>query len=158
MDLQIQPMPAQDEGRMRFLRRRTDAQRRPLRRGVYLLPSLFTMGNMFCGYACVVYAMRGEYETAAPFIGFAFVLDMLDGRIARLTGGESDFGLQFDSLADVISFGIAPAILSLAWGLSSLGRLGWAVGFMFLACAAMRLARFNIQGMAGADKRYFVGM
>jgi CDP-diacylglycerol---serine O-phosphatidyltransferase len=157
MARQIHAMPAQDEGRLRFLRRRTDAQRRPLRRGVYLLPSLFTMGNLFCGYACVVYAMRGEYETAAPFIGFAFVLDMLDGRIARLTGGESDFGLQFDSLADVISFGIAPAILSFAWGLSSLGRLGWAAGFMFLACAAMRLARFNIQS-AGADKRYFVGM
>jgi CDP-diacylglycerol--serine O-phosphatidyltransferase len=157
MDCKIQPMLPPNEGRLRFLRRRTDAQRRPLRRGVYLLPSLFTMGNMFCGYACVVYAMRGEYETAAPFIGFAFVLDMLDGRIARLTGGESDFGLQFDSLADVISFGIAPAILSFAWGLSSLGRLGWAAGFMFLACAAMRLARFNIQS-AGGDKRYFVGM
>jgi CDP-diacylglycerol--serine O-phosphatidyltransferase len=146
-----------DEGRLRFLRRRTDAERRRLRRGVYLLPSLFTMGNLFCGYACVVYAMRGEYETAAPFIGFAFVLDMLDGRIARLTGGESDFGLQFDSLADVVSFGIAPAIMSFGWGLSSLGRLGWVAGFMFLACAAMRLARFNIQS-AGADKRYFVGM
>jgi CDP-diacylglycerol--serine O-phosphatidyltransferase len=125
---------------------------------VYLLPSLFTMGNMFCGYACVVYAMRGEYETAAPFIGFAFALDMLDGRIARLMGAESEFGVQFDSLADVISFGIAPAVLSFAWGLNSLGRLGWAAGFMFVACAAMRLARFNIQGMSGSDKRYFVGM
>ena len=123
---------------------------------MYLLPSLFTMGNMFCGYACVVYAMRGEYETAAPFIGFAFVLDMLDGRIARLTGGESPFGLQFDSLADVISFGIAPAILSFAWGLAPLGRLGWAASFMWVACAAMRLARFNIQ--SGGDKRFFVGM
>ncbi len=133
-------------------------QRRRFRRGVYLLPSLFTLGNMFCGYACVVYAMRGEYEMAAPFIGFAFVLDVLDGRIARLTGAESAFGLQFDSLADVISFGIAPAILSLAWGLSSLGRLGWAAGFMFVACAAMRLARFNIQSAGGGDKRYFVGM
>jgi CDP-diacylglycerol--serine O-phosphatidyltransferase len=150
-------MLTHEEGRLRFLRQRTDLQRRRFRRGVYLLPSLFTLGNMFCGYACVVYAMRGEYETAAPFIGFAFVLDMLDGRIARLTGAESAFGLQFDSLADVISFGIAPAILSLAWGLSSLGRLGWAVGFMFVACAAMRLARFNIQS-AGGDKRYFVGM
>jgi len=119
---------------------------------------MFTMGNMFCGYACVVYAMRGEYETAAPFIGFAFALDMLDGRIARLTGAESEFGLQFDSLADVISFGIAPAVLSFAWGLSPLGRLGWAAGFMFVACAAMRLARFNIQGMSASDKRYFVGM
>ena len=110
-----------------------------------LLPSLFTLGNMFCGYACIVYAMRGEYETAAPFIGFAIVLDMLDGRIARLTGTASDFGVEFDSLADVISFGIAPAILSFAWGLSPLGRLGWAAGFLFVTAAAMRLARFNIQ-------------
>jgi len=88
-----------DEGRLRFLRRGTERPRHRFRRGVYLLPSLFTMGNMFCGYACVVYAMNKEYETAAPFIGFAYVLDMLDGRIARLTGAESAFGLQFDSLA-----------------------------------------------------------
>src|SRR5580693_3268487 len=158
MDHKIQPMLPQNEGRLRFLRRRTDAERRRLRRGVYLLPSLFTMGNMFCGYACVVYAMRGEYATAAPFIGFAVVLDMLDGRIARLTGTASAFGVEFDSLADVISFGIAPAILSFSWGLQPLGRLGWAAGFMFLSAAAMRLARFNIQSGTGGDKRYFVGM
>jgi CDP-diacylglycerol--serine O-phosphatidyltransferase len=147
------------EGRLRFLRRTTDRQpRRRFRRGVYLLPSLFTIGNMFCGYACVVYAMRGEYETAAPFIGFAIVLDMLDGRIARMTGTDSEFGVQFDSMADVISFGVAPAILAFAWGLSPLGRLGWAAGFMFVTAAAMRLARFNIQSASGGDKRYFVGM
>jgi len=125
---------------------------------VALLPSLFTVANLFCGYACIVYAMRGEYETAAPFIGFAIVLDMLDGRIARLTGTASDFGVEFDSLADVISFGVAPAILSFSWGLSSLGRLGWAAGFLFVTAAAMRLARFNIQSASGGDKRYFVGM
>jgi CDP-diacylglycerol--serine O-phosphatidyltransferase len=125
---------------------------------VYLLPSVFTLGNMFCGYACVVYAMRGEYETAAPFIGFAIVLDMLDGRIARLTGTASDFGVEFDSLADVISFGMAPAILSFAWGLQPLGRLGWAAGFLFVTAAAMRLARFNIQAASSSDKRYFAGM
>jgi CDP-diacylglycerol---serine O-phosphatidyltransferase len=142
--------------RLRFFRRTTDAPRRRFRRGVYLLPSLFTLGNMFCGYACIVFAMRNEFETAAPFIGIAFVLDGLDGRIARLTGGESAFGLQFDSLADIISFGVAPAVLSFTWGLQPLGRLGWAAGFMFVACAAMRLARFNIQ--KGGDKRYFVGM
>src|SRR5437867_4003890 len=113
---------------------------------------------MFCGYACVVYAMRGELETAAPFIGFAIVLDMLDGRIARLTGTASDFGIQFDSMADVISFGVAPAILAFQWGLSPLGRLGWLAGFMFVTAAAMRLARFNIQAAAGGDKRHFVGM
>ena len=146
------------EGRLPFLRRASDRPRRNrLRRGVYLLPSLLTMGNMFCGYACIVYAMRNELETAAPFIGFAIVLDMLDGRIARMTGTTSAFGVEFDSLADVISFGIAPAILSFAWGLSSLGRLGWAAGFLFVAAAAMRLARFNIQS-GGGDKRYFVGM
>src|ERR1700745_1972434 len=131
-------------GRLRFLRQRNGRPRRHLSRGVSILPSLFTLANMFCGYACVVYAMRGEYETAAPFIGFAVVLDMLDGRIARLTGTESDFGIEFDSLADVISFGIAPAVLSFRWGLEPLGRLGWAAGFLFLAAAAMRLARFNI--------------
>lgn len=139
------------------LRRRDDAQEKRVRRGAYLLPSMFTMANMFCGYACIVYAMRGEFKTAAPFIGIAFVLDGLDGRIARMTGGESAFGLEFDSLADVISFGVAPAILSFSWGLQPLGRIGWAAGFLFVAAAAVRLARFNIQS-GSQDKRYFVGM
>ena len=138
-------------------RRRGDEERRRFRRGVYLLPSMFTMANMFCGYACIVYSMRGEFASAAPFIGFAIVLDMLDGRIARLTGSTSAFGLEFDSLADVISFGIAPAILVFAWGLQPLGRLGWAAGFLFVAAAAVRLARFNIQA-GSVDKRYFVGL
>jgi CDP-diacylglycerol--serine O-phosphatidyltransferase len=131
-------------------------RRRRFRRGVYLLPSMFTLANMFCGYACVVYATRGDYETAAPLIGFAIILDMLDGRIARLTGTASPFGVEFDSLADVISFGIAPAILAFSWGMSPLGRLGWAASFLFVTGAAMRLARFNIQGVV--DKRYFAGM
>jgi CDP-diacylglycerol---serine O-phosphatidyltransferase len=143
---------------LRFLRRTTDRPRRRFQRGVYILPTLFTLGNMFCGYSCIVYAMRGEFETAAPFIGFAIVLDMLDGRIARLTGSASDFGVEFDSLADVISFGIAPAILSFSWGLQPLGRLGWLAGFLFLTAAAMRLARFNIQSGMGGDKRYFAGL
>jgi len=129
-----------------------------LRRGVYLLPSLFTMGNMFCGYLCVLYAIRGEFAVAAPFIGVAVVLDMLDGRIARMTGTSTAFGVEFDSLADVISFGIAPAILVFMWGLQPLHRLGWAVGFIYLTAAAMRLARFNIQSVKATDKRYFVGM
>lgn len=148
-------------GRLRMLRplrRRTDIQARRLRRGVYILPSLFTMANMFCGYACIVFAMRGEFATAAPFIGAAIVLDMLDGRIARLTGATSEFGVEFDSLADVISFGVAPSILAFAWGLYPLGRLGWAAAFLFTAAAAVRLARFNIQTGATHDKRYFAGM
>src|SRR4029079_8822263 len=144
--------------RLRFLRRANDRPRVRVRRGVYLLPSLFTLGNMFCGYICIVYAMRGDYESAAPFIGFAFVLDMLDGRIARMTGAASAFGVEFDSLADVISFGMAPAILVYAWGLAPLGRIGLAAGFLFVSAAAMRLARFNIQSGTGLDKRYFVGM
>src|SRR5262247_3210721 len=136
---------AEPHSRLRFLRRAADRPRRRFRRGVYLLPSLFTMGNMFCGYACIVDAMRGEFGTGAAFIGIAIVLDMLDGRIARLTGTTSAFGIEFDSLADVVSFGLAPAILSFAWGLYPLGRLGWAAGFVFVAAAAVRLARFNIQ-------------
>jgi CDP-diacylglycerol---serine O-phosphatidyltransferase len=148
-----------EEGRLRFLRRTGDRRPRPrFRRGVSLLPSLFTMGNMFCGYACVVYTMHSDYEMAAVFIGIAIVLDMLDGRIARLTGTTSDFGSEFDSLADVISFGMAPAILSFGWGLHVLGRLGWFVGFIYVAAAAMRLARFNLQGAGTGDKRYFAGM
>jgi CDP-diacylglycerol--serine O-phosphatidyltransferase len=128
------------------------------RRGAYLLPSMFTIGNMFCGYACIVFAMRGEFHTAAPFIGIAFIMDALDGRIARMTSSTSAFGLQLDSLADVISFGMAPAILAFAWGLHELGRWGWAIGFLFVAAAALRLARFNIQTNVATDKRYFVGM
>jgi CDP-diacylglycerol--serine O-phosphatidyltransferase len=143
---------------LRPLRRRTDrGDARRFRRGVYLLPSMFTMANMFCGYACIVYSMRGEFATAAPFIGLAIVLDMLDGRIARMTGTTSEFGVEFDSMADIISFGVAPAIMSFSWGLQPLGRLGWAAGFVFVAAAAVRLARFNIQS-GSQDKRYFVGM
>jgi CDP-diacylglycerol--serine O-phosphatidyltransferase len=127
-----------------------------IRHGVALLPSLFTLANLFCGWACVVYAMHGELETAAPFIGVALVLDMLDGRIARMTGTTSEFGVQLDSLADIVSFGMAPAVLAYAWGLAPLGRLGWAVGFLFVTAAALRLARFNIQ--RNTDKRYFVGL
>jgi CDP-diacylglycerol--serine O-phosphatidyltransferase len=130
--------------------------RRGIRRGVSLLPSLFTIANLFCGWSCVVYAMRGDLETAAPFVGLAMVLDMLDGRIARMTGTSSEFGVQLDSLADIISFGMAPAVLAYAWGLQPLGRLGWAAGFLFVTGAALRLARFNIQ--KSTDKRYFVGL
>jgi CDP-diacylglycerol--serine O-phosphatidyltransferase len=138
--------------------------RRPLRderhyrRGLYLLPTIFTVGNMFCGYACVIFAMRGELSIAAPFVGVAVVLDMLDGRIARLTKTSSAFGLELDSLADVISFGIAPAMLAFAWGLSDLGRFWWAAGFVYVTAAAMRLARFNLTTTAQVDKRYFIGM
>ena len=137
--------------------RRSGQAGRHYRRGIYLLPSIFTVGNMFCGYACIVFSMRGQLDMAAPFIGIAVVLDMLDGRIARMTNTTSAFGLQFDSLADVISFGMAPAVLAFAWGLADLGRIGWAAGFIYVTAAAMRLARFNLQS-AHVDKRYFIGM
>jgi CDP-diacylglycerol--serine O-phosphatidyltransferase len=138
-------------------RRATDKSARRFRRGVYLLPSMFTLANMFSGYACIVYAMRGELEKAAPLIGLAVIVDMLDGRVARMTGSTSQFGVEFDSLADVISFGVAPAIMAFQWGLHPLGRLGWAAGFVFVAGAAIRLARFNIQ-TGTVDKKYFVGL
>jgi CDP-diacylglycerol--serine O-phosphatidyltransferase len=138
-------------------RRMRAGARRRLRRGAYLLPSMFTLANMFCGYACVVYALRGEFRIAAPLIGIAIVLDMLDGRIARMTGTSSAFGLELDSLADVISFGMAPSILAFSWGLHPLGARGWGVGFIFVVAAALRLARFNIQS-GSVDKRYFVGL
>jgi CDP-diacylglycerol--serine O-phosphatidyltransferase len=138
-------------------RRREDRPHR-FRRGVYLLPSLFTVANLFCGYACVVYATRADFDTAALFIGVAMVLDTLDGMIARLTNTTSAFGVQLDSLADVVSFGMAPAILAFTWGLWPLKRLGWAAGFIYVTAAAMRLARFNIQTTTAADKRHFVGL
>jgi CDP-diacylglycerol--serine O-phosphatidyltransferase len=141
-----------------FLARVPGVEPRRYRRGIYLLPSLFTVGNMFCGYACIVYAMRGEFEMAAPFIGIAFILDSLDGRIARMTNTTSAFGVELDSLADVISFGLAPALLTFAWGLGELGKVGWAAGFVYVGAAAMRLARFNIQTSAQLDKRFWVGM
>src|SRR5690242_16720793 len=93
----------------------TGVDRARMRRGAYLLPSLLTLGNLFCGFACVIYALRSDFERAAMFIGFAIVLDMLDGRVARLTGTSSAFGVEFDSLADVVSFGMAPAVLCFAW-------------------------------------------
>lgn len=130
---------------------------RRFQRSVYLLPSMFTVGNLFCGYACIVYTMRGDFTTAAVFIGAAVVLDGIDGRVARMADAASEFGGEFDSLADVISFGVAPAILLFGWGLEGLGRLGWAVGFLYVTAAALRLARFNVQP-GSVDKRYFIGM
>jgi CDP-diacylglycerol--serine O-phosphatidyltransferase len=140
------------------VRRRRDDRPQRFRRGVYLLPALMTLSNLLCGYASVVYSTRGDFDTAASLIGVAMVVDTLDGFFARLTHTQSAFGAELDSLADVVSFGVAPAILAFTWGLWSLGRLGWAAGFIYVAAAAMRLARFNIQSGSPADKRYFAGL
>ncbi len=133
------------------------APTRELRRGIYLLPTAFTVANLFCGYASIILASRGSIAQAAVLIILAGVLDGLDGRIARVTGTTSEFGLQFDSLADIVSFGVAPAVLTYQWALWPLGRVGWLVAFIFVVCAAMRLARFNIQTGRG-DKRFFAGL
>jgi CDP-diacylglycerol--serine O-phosphatidyltransferase len=140
------------------LRRRRDDRPDRVRRGVYLLPSMLTVSNLLCGYASIVYSTRGDFDTAAVLLGVAMVVDALDGLIARLTHSQSAFGAELDSLADVVSFGVAPAILAFTWGLWPLGRFGWAAGFVYVTAAAMRLARFNIQGMAATDKRYFAGL
>ncbi len=140
------------------LRRRREDRPERFKRGVYLLPSMFTVANLFCGYGSVVYSTRGDFDTAAVLIGVAMVLDTLDGFFARLTRSSSAFGVELDSLADVISFGLAPAILAFTWGLWPLRRLGWAAGFIYVTAAAMRLARFNIQTSSLTDKRYFAGL
>jgi len=140
------------------LRRRREDRPVRFKRGVFLLPSMFTVANLFCGYACIVYSTRGDFDTAAVLIGVAMVLDTLDGFFARLTHSSSAFGVELDSLADIVSFGLAPAILAFTWGLWPLGRLGWAVGFIYLTATAMRLARFNIQTSTLTDKRYFAGL
>lgn len=129
-----------------------------LRRGAYLLPSLFTIGNIFLGFFSIVSALRGDLPRAAILIFIAAILDGLDGRIARLTGTESDFGREFDALADVVTFGITPALLAyldLTWG--GYGRLAWLVPLLYLVCTATRLARFNVQTRT-IDSRYFVGL
>ena len=132
-------------------------ERARLRRGVSILPSLFTTGNLFLGFWSIVKALDGRFAEAAPLIGGAVILDMLDGRIARLTNTQSEFGAQYDSLADAVSFGVAPALLVYCWGLQTMPRAGWPAAFLFLACGVLRLARFNVQRSV-VDARFFVGL
>ncbi|RLU00896.1 CDP-diacylglycerol--serine O-phosphatidyltransferase [Ketobacter sp.] len=127
------------------------------RKGVYLLPNLFTTGALFSGFYAIVAAMNGMFEQSAIAVFVAMILDGLDGRVARMTNTQSEFGAQYDSLSDCISFGVAPALVSYSWSLSNLGKIGWMVAFVFAACAALRLARFNVQ-IDTADKRYFTGL
>ncbi|MGH9367647.1 MAG: CDP-diacylglycerol--serine O-phosphatidyltransferase [Thermoanaerobaculia bacterium] len=133
------------------------SSRERLSRGLFVLPTLFTVGNLFCGYLSIWASIRGTFEAAAGLIIGASVLDALDGRIARLTNSTSAFGEEYDSLADLVSFGVAPAVLAYAWGLADFRRMGWLASFLFVVCGSMRLARFNIQAKV-VDKRYFVGL
>ncbi|MGH9682950.1 MAG: CDP-diacylglycerol--serine O-phosphatidyltransferase [Candidatus Acidiferrales bacterium] len=162
----IEPPIAPEEDRRRPLRNHR------LRRGVYILPSIFTVANLLCGYYAVLATHEGQitdFDRAAGAIGLAIVFDSLDGRVARLMGTNSEFGKEFDSLADIVSFGLAPAFLAYAWGVRAMAaarapeslhlvQLGWLIGFFFVGCCAWRLARFNIHGMAPGSSRYFVGM
>lgn len=147
--------------------------RKRFRRGIYLLPSMLTVANLLCGYFAILATLKGsaaDLDHAARAIGFAILFDMLDGRVARATGSSSEFGKEFDSLADIVSFGVAPAFLAFAWGVRGMlinssrqahlaYQLGWLVTFVFVICCAWRLARFNVHGMAAVgSSRYFVGL
>lgn len=127
------------------------------RKGIYLLPNLLTLGALFSGFYAIIAGMNGNFNAAGWAILIAAVLDGLDGRVARLTNTQSAFGEQFDSLADMVSFGVAPALIVFSWTFPSIGNAGWAASFIFMSCAALRLARFNVQ-LGTADKRFFVGL
>jgi CDP-diacylglycerol---serine O-phosphatidyltransferase len=158
-------------GRRRGKKRRM-AGRPNLHTGLSIIPSLFTIGNIFCGCYAIIASLKGNFDNAAIAIGIGGVLDGLDGRIARLTNTASDFGLELDSLADVVTFGVAPAILAFAWGLGSFSgvpgdavkhvtQFGWFATFAFVLCGALRLARFNVQSKKPVEaeaKRFFVGL
>jgi len=138
--------------------------RTPRHRGIYLLPNLFTTGAMFAGFYAIVVSISGDYSSAAIAVFVAALLDGMDGRVARLTGTQTEFGVQYDSLSDLISFGLAPSLVMYNWSLSTLkdfgptwGKIGWAAAFIYAACAALRLARFNTQ-VGVIDKRYFQGL
>ena len=130
---------------------------RKRRKGIYILPNLFTLAALFGGFYAIVMAMNGRFDQAAIGVFCAMVLDSLDGRVARMTNTQSAFGEQMDSLSDMVSFGAAPALIAYVWGLTSLGRWGWIGAFVYCACAALRLARFNVN-TAVVDKRFFQGL
>src|SRR2546427_870524 len=152
--------------------RRRISDRARIRRSLSIVPSLFTIGNIFCGYYSVISTLRGNWDYAAILVGVGYILDGLDGRIARLTKTASDFGVQLDSLADVITFGVAPAVLAFSWGFGAsegiegsvakhVHQLGSLASFAFVVCGALRLARFNLQAKKppeASSKRYFVGL
>lgn len=127
------------------------------RRGVYLLPNLFTTGALFSGFYAIIAGLNGAFEASAIALFLAVVLDGLDGRVARLTNTQSAFGAEYDSLSDLVAFGVAPALMMYNWSLGATGKFGWMASFVYLACTALRLARFNVQATA-VDKRFFIGL
>lgn len=128
-----------------------------MRRGIYILPNLFTTGNLFCGFWAIISVFQEKFFYAAVAILLACVFDILDGKVARLSGATSKFGVQYDSLADLVSFGIAPALLAFSWALRPYGKFGWLAAFLFVVCGALRLARFNVQSPSG-EVKYFKGL
>ena len=128
-----------------------------MERGVYILPNLFTTGNLFCGFWSIISVFQEHYFYGAVAILLAAIFDVLDGKVARLAGATSKFGIQYDSLADLVSFGIAPAVLAFSWALRPFGRFGWFAAFLFVVCGALRLARFNVLAAVG-DTKYFKGL
>ena len=139
------------------MKRRKKLKKERSRRGIYILPNIFTSLNLFCGFYAVIAAIDGKFAAAAIAIIIGVMFDILDGKIARVTNTTSQFGLEYDSLADLVSFGLAPGIMIYLWALKPLGRIGWLAAFLFMACGALRLARFNSQvGTVGSD--YFVGL
>lgn len=136
---------------------RDEGGRRVLNKGIYLLPNLFTTAALFSGFYAIIAAMNGMFEKAAIAIFVAALFDGMDGRVARMTNTQSAFGAEYDSLSDMVSFGVAPALVVFSWSLQSLGKVGWICAFIYAVAAAFRLARFNVQ-LAVVDKRYFVGL
>ena len=134
-----------------------EAGQKVRRRGIYLLPNLFTTAALFSGFFAIISAMNGAFDNAAIAIFVSMVLDGLDGRVARLTNTQSDFGAEYDSLADMVSFGVAPALVAFSWMLEDIGKIGWIAAFVYVAGAALRLARFNTQ-IGSTDKRWFIGL
>ncbi len=132
-------------------------RRESLRKGVYILPNLFTTGSLFAGFYGIVSTLNGRYYIAAWFILVSSIFDALDGKVARLTGTTSKFGVEYDSLADLVAFGVAPGLLMYSWALRPFGKLGWLASFLYVVCGALRLARFNVQ-VATVESKRFVGL
>jgi CDP-diacylglycerol---serine O-phosphatidyltransferase len=156
-----QPVKAEDETDSEFMDDGEDheptATLRKPRKGIYILPNLFTVAALFGGFYGVVMAINGRFSEACVAIFWSMVLDSLDGRVARMTGTQSEFGAQMDSLSDMVSFGLAPGLIVYEWVLKGMGKIGWGVAFVYTVCAALRLARFNTN-IGVVDKRYFQGL